>query len=167
MTSHDRSSRPALEKVIFGAGCFWGVEETFRKVRGVTATRVGYEGGHTKNPTYEEVCSHTTGHAEVVEVEFDPAALSFDELLEVFWKSHDPTISHPIGPDHGGQYRSAIFFTSAIQEAAARASAAGLEKSAGMRRAIATEIAAAPEFYPAEEYHQRYYEKHAMQEDPR
>lgn len=162
MTFHDRTSQPAWEKVLFGAGCFWGVEETFRNVRGVTGTCVGYAGGHTKNPTYEDVCSHTTGHAEVVEVEFDPALLSFDELLEVFWKSHDPTISRPIGPDHGGQYRSAIFFTTATQEAAARVSAARLEKSAAMRGAVATEIAAAPEFYPAEEYHQRYYEKHTM-----
>jgi methionine-S-sulfoxide reductase len=159
------SPRPALEKVFFGAGCFWGVEETFRRVHGVTNTCVGYAGGHRKNPTYDDVCSHMTGHAEVVEVEFDPARISFDELLDEFWQSHDPTIPHPTGSDHGGQYRSAIFFTAPAQETAARASAARREKSGEIRGRAATEITAAAEFYPAEEYHQRYYEKHSVPED--
>jgi peptide methionine sulfoxide reductase msrA/msrB len=152
--------KPARERVLFGAGCFWGVEATFAKVKGVTSTRVGYSGGVTKNPTYEDVCSHTTGHAEVVEVEFDPAQLSFAALLDVFWESHDPTQGHRQGPDIGSQYRSAIFFTTPEQEATARASAAGLEKSGKLSRPITTEIQLATPFYAAEEYHQKYYAKH-------
>jgi methionine-S-sulfoxide reductase len=163
MSSRESSDKPRWEKVLFGAGCFWGVEETFRQFHGVTGTRVGYAGGHTKDPTYEDLCSHTTGHAEVVEVEFDAAEVSFDQLLDFFWRSHDPTAPHRIGRDNGGQYRSAIFFTTPGQEATARSSAARLETSGEV--AITTEIAPAPPFYPAEEYHQRYYEKHYARED--
>jgi peptide methionine sulfoxide reductase msrA/msrB len=152
--------KPAREKVLFGAGCFWGVEAAFAQVRGVTGTRVGYSGGVTKNPTYEDVCSHTTGHAEVVEVEYDPAQLSFSALLDVFWVSHDPTTGHRQGPDIGSQYRSAIFFTTPEQEATARASAALLEKSGKLDRPITTEILLTGPFYAAEEYHQKYYAKH-------
>jgi peptide methionine sulfoxide reductase msrA/msrB len=157
---HEEGQKPKREKTLFGAGCFWGVEHAFRQVKGVTETRAGYSGGHTKNPTYEDVCSHSTGHAEAVEVEFDPAQISFESVLDTFWSAHDPTIAHETGADHGGQYRSAIFFTSPAQEATARKSAARVEeKNAG--KGIATEISLAGPFYPAEEYHQRYYEKHA------
>jgi len=156
----ETGAKPAREKVLFGAGCFWGVESTFAKVKGVTATRVGYSGGVTKNPTYEDVCAHGTGHAEVVEVEYDPAQLSFATLLDVFWANHDPTTPHRQGPDAGSQYRSAIFFTTPGQEAAAQTSAARLAASGTLRRPISTEILLATAFYPAEDYHQKYYAKH-------
>lgn len=144
------------QRVVFGAGCFWGVESAFSKIPGVVRTRVGYSGGHTESPTYEKVCAHGTGHAEVVEVEFDPARVSFEELLGAFWKSHDPSAPHRLGPGDGSQYRSAIFCTTPGQEAAARESAANLPS------APHTEIAAAGPFYPAEEYHQKYNEKHGI-----
>ncbi len=153
--------KPARDKVLFGAGCFWGVEATFAKVNGVTNTRVGYSGGWTKSPTYESVCSHGTGHAEVVEVEYDPAQLSFDTLLDVFWENHDPTTHHRQGPDIGSQYRSAIYFTTPEQEFAARASSARLEASGKISSPITTEITFAGPFYAAEEYHQKYYAKHS------
>lgn len=157
---HERPrSREARAKALFGAGCFWSVEQAFRQVKGVTATRVGYAGGHTKKATYETVCSHTTGHAEVVEVEYDPAQLAFDQLLEVFWAKHNPFRARRTGPEEGDQYRSAIFFTTPEQEAAARASAARLEQGRPGER-VGTEISLAAAFQPAEEYHQRYYEKH-------
>jgi peptide-methionine (S)-S-oxide reductase len=143
----------------FGAGCFWGVEEEFRKVKGVKSTAVGYAGGKTENPSYEDVCSHTTGHAEVVEVEYDPAEVSYEKLLEVFFEAHDPTQVNRQGPDVGDQYRTAIFFHTPEQEKAARAAKAALEKSGKHRRPIATEIAPAPKFWRAEEYHQQYIEK--------
>ncbi len=152
--------KASREKVIFGAGCFWGVESTFAAVKGVTATRVGYSGGTTKNPTYESVCSHGSGHAEVVEVEYDPVQLSVDQLLAVFWKSHNPTTRDRQGPDVGSQYRSAIFFTTPAQEAAARASAAKLDASGTLRGPITTQIEFAAPFYAAEEYHQKYHAKH-------
>ena len=152
--------KASREKIIFGAGCFWGVEATFAEVKGVTNTRVGYSGGVMKNPKYEDVCSHTTGHAEVVEVEYDPAQVSFEKLLDVFWESHDPTSGHRQGPDVGSQYRSAIFFTVPGQEAAAWASAAKLQESGKLSRAITTEILLAGPFYAAEERHQKYYLKH-------
>jgi peptide methionine sulfoxide reductase msrA/msrB len=152
--------KPAREKVLFGAGCFWGVQAAFDHVKGVTATRVGYSGGTTKNPTYEDVCSHTTGYAETVEVEYDPTQISFGALLDVFWAEHDPTTFHRQGPDVGSQYRSAIFFTTPEQEAIAWASAAKLEKSGKFDRPITTEILFAGPFYAAEEYHQKYYAKH-------
>jgi peptide-methionine (S)-S-oxide reductase len=143
----------------FAAGCFWGVEETFRKVKGVTATAVGYSGGTMANPTYEDVCTDRTGHAEVVQVEFDPAQVSYEELLRVFWENHDPTTVNRQGPDIGRQYRSAIFYHIPEQKAAAEASKEELQKSGKYRRPIVTEITPAGPFYRAEEYHQRYLEK--------
>ena len=161
---HQTGTVPARETVLFGAGCFWGIEAAFRKVKGVTDTRVGYSGGHTTSPTYEEVCGHDSGHAEVVQVEFDPAQITFDELLNVFLKMHDSGASHRTGPDAGGQYRSAIFFFTPAQEAVARSSRDKLQLSAG--RPIGTEISPATTFHPAEEYHQRYHEKHAQRAYP-
>jgi len=152
--------KAAREKVLFGAGCFWGVEAAFDQVKGVTATRVGYSGGTTKKPTYEDVCSHATGHTETVEVEYDPARISFAALLDAFWECHDPTTMHRQGPDVGSQYRSAIFFTTPEQEATAWASAARLEKSGKLGGPITTEILLAGPFYAAEEYHQKYFAKH-------
>ena len=151
-----------MEKATFGAGCFWGVEAAFRQVDGVTGTEVGYSGGSFPNPAYKDVCSGRTGHAEVVQVTFDPARVSFDELLDVFWQSHDPTTPNRQGPDVGEQYRSAIFFHSGEQEAEARASKARLEASGRFRRPIVTEITPASTFYRAEEYHQRYLEKRGL-----
>ncbi len=143
----------------FGAGCFWGVEETLRKIPGVTATAVGYMGGSLPNPTYEQVCTDRTGHAEVVQLEYDPQRVSYEQLLEVFWRMHDPTTLNRQGPDVGTQYRSVIFFHTPEQEAAARASKARADASGRYSRPIVTEITPAGEFYRAEEYHQRYFEK--------
>jgi len=151
-----------MEKATFGAGCFWGVEAAFRQVNGVKATTVGYAGGTLENPTYKDVCSGRTGHAEVVEVEFDPALVSYEDLLKVFWENHDPTTLNRQGPDVGEQYRSAIFYHTPEQEAAARASKAALEESGTYRRAIVTEITPAPTFYRAEDYHQQYFEKRGI-----
>lgn len=153
----DAVALPAGERVLFGAGCFWGVESVFREVDGVVATRAGYSGGSTPNPTYKEVCTGRTGHAEVVEVVYDPARVSFDRLLQIFWASHDPTTPNRQGPDIGTQYRSAIFYSAPQQAAVARLSRAREESRRGAP--IATEITPAAVFYPAEEYHQRYYEK--------
>ena len=150
------------EKATFGAGCFWGVEAAFRKIEGVVSTTVGYSGGSSKNPTYKDVCSGRTGHTEVVQVEYDPSKTSYEELLKVFWGVHDPTQINRQGPDVGTQYRSAIFFYTAEQEAAAKAAKAHLEKSGRYRKPIATEIIPASEFYMAEQYHQQYFEKHGM-----
>jgi peptide-methionine (S)-S-oxide reductase len=151
-----------MAKALFGAGCFWGVEAAFRQVEGVLATAVGYSGGRLENPTYEDVCSGRTGHAEVVEVEYDPSKVTYDKLLDVFWENHDPTTLNRQGPDVGEQYRSAIFFLAPEQEAAARASKERLEKSGRYKRPIVTEIQPARTFYRAEEYHQRYLEKHGL-----
>jgi len=151
-----------MAKATFAAGCFWGVEDAFRQMKGVTSTAVGYTGGTTKNPTYKDVCSGRTGHAEAVEVEFDPAQVTYPQLLKVFWESHDPTTMNRQGPDVGTQYRSAIFFHGAEQEAAARASKESLEKEGAFKRPIVTEITAAPEFYRAEDYHQQYFEKQGI-----
>jgi len=140
----------------FGAGCFWGVEAAFRQLDGVTKTRVGYSGGHTDNPTYRDVCSHTTGHAEVVEVTFDPSVVTFEQLLEVFWAMHDPTQVNRQGPDVGDQYRSVVFTTT--QEQLATAIASKERAQARFDKPIATQVEEAPTFYPAEGYHQRYYE---------
>ena len=148
------------EKATFGAGCFWGVETAFRKVEGVVDATVGYSGGHTENPTYKDVCSSTTGHAEVVEVEYDPSKVSYEELLEVFWENHDPTTPNRQGPDVGSQYRSAIFYYTPEQEAAARASKEKAQSR--FKNPIVTEITPVSEFYRAEEYHQRYFEKHRL-----
>ncbi|HYX24769.1 MAG TPA: peptide-methionine (S)-S-oxide reductase MsrA [Thermoanaerobaculia bacterium] len=151
-----------MANAMFGAGCFWGVEAAFRRVKGVKSTAVGYAGGHLKNPTYHDVCTDTTGHAEVVRVEYDPAVTPYDELLNVFWENHDPTTLNRQGPDVGRQYRSAIFFESPEQEAAARASKERLEKSGRYRRPIVTQIEPATEFWRAEEYHQQYLEKRGL-----
>ena len=147
------------EMATFGAGCFWGIEAAFRRVPGVIDTAAGYSGGHMPNPTYEDVCTDETGHAEVVQVTFDPAKVSYEQLLDVFWQIHDPTQVNRQGPDFGAQYRTAIFFHSPEQEAAANKSKAALEASGKFRRPIATEITPAAPFYRAEEYHQRYLEK--------
>ena len=149
----------ATEKATFGAGCFWGVESTFRNVAGVTAAAVGYAGGKTENPTYEDVCTDETGHAEVVQVEFNPRVVSYQQLLDVFWANHNPTTLNRQGPDVGTQYRSVIFYHTPEQRAAAEASKADLEKSGKFRGRIMTQIEPAPTFYRAEEYHQRYLEK--------
>jgi peptide-methionine (S)-S-oxide reductase len=148
------------EKATFGAGCFWGVESTFRQIKGVKDAAVGYAGGKTENPTYEDVCSDETGHAEVVEVVFDPAEVSYGELLDVFWRNHDPTTRNRQGPDVGSQYRSVVFYHSPEQKAVAVAKLAELEKSGHFRRPIVTQIEPAPTFYRAEEYHQQYLAKH-------
>ncbi len=148
------------EKAIFGAGCFWGVEAEFRKVEGVVEVASGYSGGHTENPTYGDVCSGATGHAEVIEVEYDPSKVSYEELLELFWKEHDPTQLNRQGPDVGTQYRSAIFFTTPEQETAAHASKEKAQER--FKKPIVTEIKSASEFYRAEEYHQRYFEKNRL-----
>ncbi len=146
-----------MAKATFGAGCFWGVEAEFRRTNGVTATAVGYQGGATENPTYKDVCRGDTNHAEVVEVEFDPALVSYEDLLEVFWKNHNPTTKDRQGPDYGTQYRSVIFFHTPEQEALARASKA--KAQANWKAPIVTEIVPAPTFWKAEEYHQQYLEK--------
>lgn len=151
-----------MAKATFAAGCFWGVEDAFRQVKGVTDVTVGYTGGHTKNPTYKEVCTDRTGHAEAVEVEFDPNQVSYRELLAVFFQSHDPTQMNRQGPDYGTQYRSAVFFHDAEQEAETRGAKEALEKAGIFKRPIVTQIVAAPEFYRAEEYHQRYFEKNGI-----
>jgi peptide-methionine (S)-S-oxide reductase len=148
-----------MAKATFAAGCFWGVEATFRQIPGVKSTRVGYIGGHTENPTYKEVCTDRTGHAEAVEVEFDPAVARYDELLKTFWENHDPTQLNRQGPDWGSQYRSAIYFHTPEQEAAAHASKDALEKAHRYSKPIVTQIVPAVTFYPAEEYHQQYLEK--------
>ena len=152
----------ATEKATFGAGCFWGVEATFRQVPGVVDAAVGYEGGAMPNPTYRDVCTDETGHAEVVEVTFDPARVSYDQLLDVFWANHDPTQKNRQGPDVGTQYRSAIFYHSPAQRDAAIASKERLDKSGKLRRPIATEITPASTFWRAEDYHQRYLEKRGL-----
>lgn len=152
-----------IDKATFAAGCFWGIEASFRKIEGVVNTTVGYTGGTTKNPTYEEVCTSRTGHAEAVLVEYDPSRVSYDRLLEVFWSVHDPTTLNRQGPDVGSQYRSAIFFHSEEQKDKALASKEMKEKVGryGNRR-IVTQILPASTFYAAEEYHQRYNEKHGL-----
>ena len=149
-------------KATFGAGCFWGVEATFREMEGVIDAAVGYEGGHMLNPTYKDVCTDATGHAEVVEVEYDPEKLPYERLLNVFWDAHDPTQVNRQGPDHGTQYRSVIFFHTPEQEEIARASKAALDKSGRFRRPIATQIEPAQTFYRAEDYHQQYLAKRGL-----
>ena len=150
------------QKATFGAGCFWGVEAAFRELPGVVSAAVGYSGGYFPNPTYRDVCSGETGHAEVVEVEYDPSRVTYDQLLDLFWSIHDPTQLNRQGPDFGTQYRSVIFFHSPEQEAAARASLAKLESSGRLKRKIVTPILPASEFWRAEEYHQQYFEKHGL-----
>ena len=150
----------STEKATFGAGCFWGVEAVFRQTNGVKDAAVGYAGGKTENPCYEDVCSDETGHAEVVEVIFDPSEVSYGELLDVFWRNHDPTTRNRQGPDIGSQYRSVVLYHSPEQKAAAKAKHTELEKSGRFRRPIVTQIEPAPPFYRAEEYHQQYLAKH-------
>ncbi len=151
-----------MAKATFAAGCFWGVEATFRQLPGVTATLVGYTGGQSDNPTYKEDCTDTTGHAEAVEIDYDPAKLAYSQLLDVFWEDHDPTQLNRKGPDWGKQYRSAIFFHSPEQESEARASKAALEKSGRFKKPIVTQIVPAATFYEAEDYHQQYLEKRGL-----
>lgn len=146
----------------FGAGCFWGVEAAFRRIDGVTDAAVGYAGGHTDNPTYREVCSHTTGHAEVVQVEYDPSQVGYEELLDAFFAMHDPTQVNRQGPDVGDQYRSVVFFHTPEQEEAAIAAKKHLDESGLLRQPVATAIEPAPTFWRAEEYHQRYLEKNSQ-----
>ena len=153
---------PGKETAIFGMGCFWGAERKFWEAPGVVTTAVGYAGGTTPDPTYKDVCSGRTGHAEVVEVEYDPERASYEDLLEVFWNNHDPTTLNRQGPDVGSQYRSAIFFHSPEQEAAARASKEELDQSGRFRSAIVTQIVPAKAFWRAEEYHQQYLEKRGL-----
>jgi len=148
-----------VAKATFGAGCFWGVEEAFRQLEGVTGTAVGYLGGTLENPSYEDVCTGRTGHAEVVEVEYDPSRVSYGELLNLFWSAHDPTTLNRQGPDIGTQYRSAIFYHTPEQQAEAEASKEQLQASGRLPRPIVTEITPASQFYRAEEYHQQYLAK--------
>ncbi len=143
----------------FAAGCFWGVEARFRQVNGIISTRVGYTGGSTQNPDYKTVCSGRTGHAEAIEITFDPDIISYESLLELFWQMHDPTTLNRQGPDIGSQYRSAIFYHNEQQRIAAEEKKRALNSSGRFNRPIVTEITAASEFYPAEEYHQCYVEK--------
>jgi peptide-methionine (S)-S-oxide reductase len=151
-----------MEKATFAAGCFWGVEQTFREVPGVIDAASGYTGGQKDNPTYQEVCADETGHAEAVEVVFDPAKVSYDALLKIFWENHNPTQLNRQGPDFGSQYRSAIFYHSDSQKAQAEASKAELAGSGKFRNPIVTLIESAVTFYRAEEYHQRYLEKRGL-----
>ncbi len=155
-----------MEKATFGAGCFWGVEAAFRQVPGVVSTTVGYMGGTLKNPTYKDVCTDRTGHAEVVQVEYDPSKISYDALLKVFWENHDPTTLNRQGPDIGTQYRSVIFIHTPEQEAAAKASKEKLERARVYKRPIVSEITRAAEFWRAEEYHQQYLEKRGLAHCP-
>ena len=151
-----------MAKATFAAGCFWGVEDAFRHLKGVNSTTVGYTGGTMKNPSYENVCTGRTGHAEAVEIDYDPAQVTYEQLLGIFWESHDPTTLNRQGPDVGTQYRSEIFFHDVAQEQSARASKSLLEKSGVFKRPIVTVIEPAAEFFRAEDYHQQYFEKRGM-----
>ena len=150
------------EKGLFGAGCFWSTEAVFRKVQGVSEVICGYSGGHTSNPTYDDVCTGRTGHAEVVQVEYDPSQITYDALLDVFWNCHDPTTLNQQGPDIGSQYRSVLFFCTARQEIIANSSKKKLQSGRYQHKSIVTEILPATEFYRAEEYHQRYLERRGL-----
>ena len=161
-SNNEKGAVKRMEKATFAAGCFWGVEAAFRQVKGVAATTVGYTGGSFKEPTYKDVCSGRTGHAEAVEVEYDPSRVSYEELLVVLWEVHDPTTLNRQGPDVGTQYRSAIFYHSPEQKAAAVASKAQLQHSGRFKGPIVTEIAPVSQFYRAEDYHQQYFEKRGL-----
>lgn len=152
----------ATQKATFGAGCFWGVEETFRNTKGVVDVAVGYEGGDFANPTYKDVCTDRTGHAEVVEVDYEPEQVSYEQLLQVFWDNHNPTTLNRQGPDVGTQYRSVVFYHTPEQHEIALASKEQMEKSGKFKRPIVTQIVPASQFYRAEEYHQRYLQKHGL-----
>lgn len=149
-------------KATFASGCFWHVEDLFRKTKGVKSTKVGYTGGNLANPTYEEVCADKTGHAEAVEIEYDPNEISYEELLNLFWNNHDPTSLNRQGPDIGIQYRSSIFFHDESQKQTAQKSKEILDSSGKFSKKIVTEIISAPEFYKAEDYHQKYFQKHGL-----
>ena len=149
-------------KATFAAGCFWHVEDLFRKTKGVKSTQVGYTGGNLPNPTYEEVCTDRTGHAEAVQVEYDPQEVSYNDLLNIFWENHDPTTLNRQGPDVGTQYRSAVFYHDDSQKKDAEKSKQELEKSGRYQKPIVTEVRPVPEFYKAEEYHQKYFQKHGL-----
>ena len=149
-------------KATFGAGCFWHVEDLLSKTKGVKSTKVGYTGGQLPNPTYEEVCTDKTGHAEAVEVEYDPDEISYGELLDVFWNNHNPTTLNRQGPDVGIQYRSAIFYHNDEQKEIAERSKVAVEQSGRYQDPVVTQIVPAPEFYKAEEYHQKYFKKHGL-----
>lgn len=151
-----------MDKAMFGAGCFWGVEATFRQVPGVQDVAVGYSGGHMDNPTYEDVCTGKTGHAEVIEVTFDSEVVSYETLLGIFWKCHDPTTLNRQGPDIGTQYRSAVFYYDDAQRKTAEESKSAMADAGTFRRPITTEISPAATFYRGEEYHQRYLEKRGL-----
>jgi peptide-methionine (S)-S-oxide reductase len=151
-----------MEKATFGAGCFWGVEAAFRELPGVVEATSGYLGGTLENPTYQDVCSGSTGHAEVVQVNYDPAKVSYEQLLDLFWKIHDPTTLNRQGPDVGTQYRSAIFFHSPEQRMSAERSKQKLQASGSFSRPVVTEITPASTFYPAEDYHQQYLAKRGL-----
>ena len=155
-------AKKSQELATFGAGCFWGVEETFRVFPGVTATAVGYSGGATENPKYEAVCTDLTGHAEVVQMTFDPAIVAYEKLLEIFWENHNPTTPNQQGPDFGSQYRSVIFTHSPEQKKTAEASKKTLEASGKWKHPIVTQIVDAPKFYAAEDYHQKYLMKRGL-----
>ncbi|MFP4636913.1 MAG: peptide-methionine (S)-S-oxide reductase MsrA [Spirochaetaceae bacterium] len=158
-----------MGRALFAAGCFWGVEDAFRNVKGVQSVRSGYSGGHIKKPTYEQVCSGTTGHAETVEVHYDPSVVSYDDLLRVFFTIHDPTQKNRQGPDVGEQYRSAVFYTDEEQRVAAERAVARVDAGEGPRQVrgpVQTEIRPAGAFYPAEDYHQCYFEKHGFSNAP-
>jgi peptide-methionine (S)-S-oxide reductase len=159
---HTECVEVIMAKATFAAGCFWGVEEEFRRLKGVTSTMVGYTGGSFPDPTYEDVCTDRTGHAEAVELEYDPAQISYEQLLDAFWNLHDPTTKDRQGPDFGSQYRSAIFFHTPEQERAARESKKKLEESRRYRQPIVTQIVPASTFYRAEEYHQQYFAKRGL-----
>jgi peptide-methionine (S)-S-oxide reductase len=150
------------ETALFAAGCFWGVEEMFRQMEGVISTEVGYTGGHTENPTYETVCSDQTGHAEALKIVFDPAKISYEKLLAVFFENHNPTTKDQQGPDFGLQYRSAIFFTTPVQEKIAKSAKEKQDTSGMWKYPVVTEITAASMFYPAEDYHQKYLMKRGL-----
>jgi peptide-methionine (S)-S-oxide reductase len=162
MISMNTTQHDILQTATFGAGCFWGVEETFRQVPGVKDAAVGYSGGWLENPTYRDVCSDRTGHAEAVQVKYDPREVSYDELLQVFWNNHNPTTRNRQGPDFGSQYRSVIFFHTPEQEASAKRSKEELDRSGRFRNPIVTEIVPAAPFYRAEEYHQQYLAKRGL-----
>jgi len=151
-----------MAKATFAAGCFWGVESTFRQLPGVISTRVGYTGGQMQNPTYKDVCTDRTGHAEAVEVDYDPTKISYEKLLDVFWENHDPTQLNRQGPDSGTQYRSAIFYHDPEQQSAAESSKEKRGKSGAYRKPIVTQIVPATTFYEAEDYHQQYLEKRGL-----
>ena len=157
-----KDSQQDTQKATFAAGCFWGVEAAFAGLKGVVRTRVGYTGGHFKNPTYEDVCSDKTGHAEAVEIIYDPAEVSYEKLLDVFWSIHDPTTSNRQGPDIGSQYRSAVFYSTPEQKNQAQRKKDQLQKSGKFKKPVVTDIVAQREFYPAEEYHQQYFRKQGI-----